>query len=58
LERWQDGARTDIPARQVQTDHLNDILSPDESWLDIVEDVDGALDEVDARDAVFANLGL
>ncbi|MCY2989560.1 MAG: pre-peptidase C-terminal domain-containing protein [Planctomycetota bacterium] len=38
--------------------HLNDILADDYDWSSIAEDVDKALQKEDARDAVFASLGV
>jgi len=38
--------------------HLADVLNPDESWLDFVEDVDLAMQGTDDRDAFFADLGV
>jgi hypothetical protein len=42
----------------IRRNHLEDILSPQESWLDIVEDVDQALGRIDTHHAVFAELGV
>jgi hypothetical protein len=36
--------------------HLDDVLAGDESWFDMLDDVDRALHAADARDAVFAAL--
>jgi hypothetical protein len=41
-----------------EPNHLADILSPEESWLDFAEDVDLAMQDADVRDSFFADLGV
>ena len=36
--------------------HLDDVLALDEDWSEILDDVGGAQRDLDARDAIFANL--
>lgn len=45
------------PAPKLAASHLDDVLSLDEGWGDILGDVDRAMQELDVRDAVFADLG-
>jgi len=45
-------------AAATHRNHLEDILGPQESWLDIVEDVDQALGRADPHHAIFAELGV
>jgi len=51
---------SNLTSRRESTEpnHLADILGPDESWLDFAEDVDLAMQDSDARDAIFADLGI
>ncbi|MCL4201298.1 MAG: pre-peptidase C-terminal domain-containing protein [Pirellulaceae bacterium] len=36
--------------------HLDDVLAGDEGWMDMLSDVDRALQAADARDSIFASL--
>ena len=46
------------PRASSGANHLADILNHDESWLDIVEDVDLAMQGVSDRDAFFSDIGV
>jgi len=51
-------SRLSARGESTEPNHLADILSPDESWMGFVEDVDLAMQDDDARDSFFADLGV
>jgi len=51
-------SRTAERRASTEPNHLADILGPDETWLDFVEDVDLAIQDADPHDSFFADLGV